>query len=195
MALTFAHSTAGYLLYEATRPAGPHRPVLLAAAVAFANGADLDFLPGIVVGHPAEWHRGVTHTALAAVAVAALVFVVVRLWGRPRRIAARSALFAGAAWASHVVIDFFTVDSQGHGAPYLWPFSSTRYGASRPLIGETVIDPSGVGPFLASLVTPHALGVWAHELVFLLGAVFVVHAVRVLIARAAPPVSSLPEGS
>ena len=50
MALCLAHATAGYLAYEALRPAGPHRPGLLAGAVLLANAPDLDFVPGLVVG-------------------------------------------------------------------------------------------------------------------------------------------------
>ena len=46
MALCLAHATAGYLAYEALRPAGPHRLDLLAGAVLLANAPDLDFLPG-----------------------------------------------------------------------------------------------------------------------------------------------------
>ena len=50
MALCLAHATAGYLVYEALRPSGPHRPALLAGAVLMANAPDLDFLPGILIG-------------------------------------------------------------------------------------------------------------------------------------------------
>src|SRR5262249_62205716 len=75
MALCLAHATAGYLVYEALRPAGPHRPALLAGALLVANAPDLDFLPGLLVGAPAAYHRGLTHTAgaLAVVSVAAWI--------------------------------------------------------------------------------------------------------------------------
>ena len=58
MALCCAHTAAGYLAYEAVRPAGPHQRRLLAAAVALANAPDLDFVPGLVLGHPGMFHRG-----------------------------------------------------------------------------------------------------------------------------------------
>ena len=76
MALCLAHATAGYLAYEALRPSGPHRPALLAGAVLMANAPDLDFLPGILVGAPAAYHRGVTHTAGALVVVSVAAWVV-----------------------------------------------------------------------------------------------------------------------
>ena len=79
MALCLSHTAAGYLAYEVIRPAGGHRPALLAAAVALANGPDLDFLPGLLLGHPMAYHRGVTHTVLAVAAVACLVALGVRI--------------------------------------------------------------------------------------------------------------------
>ena len=85
MALAFAHTTAGYLGYQLVRPPGPHRPALLLAAVALANGADLDFLPGLVIGRAGAYHRGVTH-ALAAVVVVGVASLLtpqaLGVWGR-----------------------------------------------------------------------------------------------------------------
>src|SRR5207244_4091249 len=80
MALAFAHTTAGYLGYQLVRPPGPHRPALLLAAVALANGADLDFLPGLVIGRAGAYHRGMTHTLAAVLAVGPAVALGV--WGR-----------------------------------------------------------------------------------------------------------------
>src|SRR5262245_9261126 len=127
MALCLAHATGGYLVYEAARPSGPHRPGLLAAAVVLGNAPDFDFLPGVLIGHPGVFHRGVTHT-LAAVVVVALVTGVVAWWRRDATLARRAATFAGAAYGSHLVLDFFTVDVvPPHGAQFLWPFSSAYY--------------------------------------------------------------------
>src|SRR2546428_7618890 len=83
MALALAHTTAGYLGYEAIRPPGPHRPVLLLAAVALANGPDLDFLPGLVIGHAGAYHRGMTHTLAAVLAAGAGVAPAVGSAGCP----------------------------------------------------------------------------------------------------------------
>src|SRR2546422_11096315 len=97
MALALAHTTAGCLGYEAIRPPGPHRPVLLLAALALANGPDLDFLPGLVMGHAGAYHRGMTHTLAAVLAVGAAVALVVGAAGRPRGPAGRAAPRGGAA--------------------------------------------------------------------------------------------------
>ena len=94
MALTFAHTTAGYLGYEVVRSPGPHRPALLLAAVALANGPDLDFLPGLVMGHAGAYHRGVTHTLAAVGAVGAAVALAAGFGGRRRAVVVRAAAWA-----------------------------------------------------------------------------------------------------
>src|SRR2546426_6090264 len=101
MALPFAHTTAGYLAYEVVRRPGPHRPALLLAALALANGPDLDFLPGLVMGHAGAYHRGMTHTLAAVLAMGAAVALVVGSAGRPRALVGRAAAWAGPGFAPH----------------------------------------------------------------------------------------------
>src|SRR5579883_2594427 len=96
MALPVGHAAAGYLAYEAVRPAGRHRAGWLATALLLANAPDLDYLPGLLVGHPDAWHRGVTHSLAAALAVAAGVTAL----AAARRLPGRLALGAALAWAS-----------------------------------------------------------------------------------------------
>lgn len=171
MALCGVHAAAGYLVYEAVRPAGGHRVGMLALAVLLANAPDGDFLPGLLLGQPTLHHRGFTHT-LAAVAVTAAVAWCVggrgplRGLGRPRC----AALLAG-AWASHLVVDWLTVDAvPPHGARFLWPLWSGHLHAPLPLFGEIVVDPSSTEGFVRSLGTPSALRAWAGEAVIVLSA-------------------------
>src|SRR4030095_12146812 len=122
MVLCLAHATAGDLAYEALRPAGPHRPWLLAGAVLFANAPDLDFLPGLAVGDPDAFHRGVTHTLGAAVVVAAAVWLLAPWRGaaRPRWGEAVGAL----AYRRHTLVDWMTVDAlRPTGIQLLWPLT------------------------------------------------------------------------
>ena len=192
MALCLTHGAAGYLAYEAARPAGPHRPVLLAAAVVLANAADLDFLPGVLLGRPAEFHRGISHTVLAAVVVAAGAALAVRSAGRPRPVWRRAGWWAGAVYGSHLLLDFFTTNVvPPHGARFLWPLTARYYIAPVTPLPEIVIDPSGRGAFLASLVAPPSWPVWAHELAVLVLAVGIVHVVRAWQPR--PALCDVPE--
>jgi membrane-bound metal-dependent hydrolase YbcI (DUF457 family) len=119
-----------------------------------------------------------------------------RLAGRSRGPAARVAVWVAATWASHLLLDFFTVDSVGpHGVRLLWPFSNAHYIARVPLMDEIVIDASGRTAFFTSLLTPHALAVWGNELLFLVCAVVAVHAARGRLARTAAAIDGVPEES
>ncbi len=192
MALPFGHISAGYLGYEAVRPAGPHRPALLLGAIALANAADFDFLPGLVIGHADAYHRGVTHTLAAVVVIALAVAAAGGIAGACRATVLRAAGWAAAVYASHLVLDYVTVCAvPPSGGRFLWPLSDAYYIAPRPLLDEIIIDSSSRSAFVASLLTPHALGVWARELAFLLGIVGLVYGLR----RSAASIAEVPEAS
>ena len=177
MALCLAHATAGYLAYEAFRPAGPHRAWLLAGAVLLANAPDLDFLPGIVLDHPNAFHRGVTHTLGATVVVAAVLWATAR-WcraGRPWWWVA----FGTVAYSSHLLVDWLTVDAvPPYGIQALWPLTDQWLHAPFNLLGEVILDASGRSAFLRSLVTPAALFAWLREVCVALAVVAGVHVAR-----------------
>jgi membrane-bound metal-dependent hydrolase YbcI (DUF457 family) len=186
MALCLAHATAGYLAYEALRPAGPHRPWLLAGAVLLANAPDLDFLPGLAVGDPDAFHRGVTHTLGAAVVVGAAVWLIAR-WRRVER-PRWWAAFASAAYGSHLLVDWMTLDAvPPSGIRMLWPLTDRWLHAPFDLLGEIIIDPSGRVAFLRSLVTPGALLAWLREVVIAAAVVASVHAWRAAAAALGEP--------
>lgn len=194
MALCFAHAAAGYLVYEAARPPGPHRPGLLVAAIALAVAPDLDFLPGLALGAPGAFHRGVTHTVLAAAVVAAVVALAARL-ARTRRRPWRVGLFAAAAYGSHLVIDLCSADVVApHGARFLWPLSDAYYLAPVTPFREIIIDSTGRLPFLTSLLTPAARAVWAGEVALLALAVALVHGMRAWLGPAELPDAGVAEG-
>jgi membrane-bound metal-dependent hydrolase YbcI (DUF457 family) len=183
MALCFAHAAAGYLVYEALRPAGAHRPGLLAAAVGVANAPDLDYLPGLVLGYPGAYHRGFTHTVGAVAVVAAVAAVVVWRLGTGR--ALRAAGWAAALWTSHLVVDYFTVNvGPPSGARFLWPFSARYWIAPVPLLPELVVDEASRGRFFASIFNAATVSSWLYELRLLVVVVVAVHALRALAARA-----------
>jgi membrane-bound metal-dependent hydrolase YbcI (DUF457 family) len=184
MAFVLTHTTAGYLAYEAARPAGRHRPGLLVASVALASAPDADFLPGIVIGQPGVFHRGVTHT-IAAVAVVAMIGWIVGYRRAPLRwTGAGTALFAAVVYGSHLVLDFFTTNRRPpSGGRFLWPFSDAYYLAPVTPLREVVIDPSGRAAFFRSLVTPETASTWISEVSILLGGIALVQIVRA--ARAA----------
>jgi len=195
MALCFAHTAAGYLAYEIVRPKGRHRAGLLTAAVALTNAPDLDFLPGLLVGEPGAYHRGVTHT-LGAVVLAALIALVVarrrRHW-RPWTVGA----WVGAVWASHLLLDLITTDVVApYGGRFLWPLSKAYFIAPVTLLPEIVIDISGRAAFFTSLVEPHTWVAWASDVGVLVFALVSVALIRAWRARGAnAQLAGLPEGT
>ena len=184
MALCFAHSAAGYLVYEAARPAGPHRFGLLAASVLLANAPDLDFVPGLVLGHPGMFHRGPTHTIVAALAVGAAV--ALGAWVLRRRPLAAGA-WAAAAYGSHLLVDCITVDAvPPYGLRLFWPFADAYFLAPVTPLREIIIDGSSRTGFFASLLRPANFPVWLADASVLVLAILGVRLFRARHARTVP---------
>jgi len=189
VALCLTHAAVGAVVGEALRPAGRRGPVWVLAAVTLANAPDLDFLPGLLAGDPVRWHRGATHTLLAALVVAVAAWGLAR-W-RQSRSPRRWAVLAGTAWASHLLVDWLTVDVvPPYGVPVLWPLVVAHSHAPIALFGEIVVDPRGAREFVASLVAPATLQVWLAEL-----ATGVAIGVALVVRRAAEMGLRVPEGS
>lgn len=108
---------AGWLIQRAPR-ASANR--WIAASLVFAGLAmapDLDLLT--------PTHRGVTHSLGAAAIASAVVWLVLSLRGRGD---VRLALACGAAWGSHVLLDWLGTDTSApFGVMALWPFTSAFY--------------------------------------------------------------------
>jgi inner membrane protein len=122
-----AHALVGAATYAALapgdRPARIWRPWAVAAFAGAA--ADLDFLPGLLVGDPSRYHHWATHSVAAALvfAVVAAPLAPAALGGLARRVA-----ILGLAYGSHLVLDILTVDrTVPRGIPLFWPLSSEVY--------------------------------------------------------------------
>ena len=138
----------------------------LAFVVVLANLPDADFLIGAIVGRPRDWHRGPTHTLLAAVVVALLVAFA--QWRGGRRFS-HGFLLAFALYGSHLVLDTIMPDRRFEsGIPLFWPLTDYHVYAPLPLpagleaflniaLGDTP------GSFAASLLSWHAVAVFLIE--------------------------------
>lgn len=194
MALPLTHGAVGYAVYEALRPVDAHRPWLAVAAVVLANAPDADFLPGIVLGEPGEFHRGITHTVGGVGLVALLVWWAVGWWGAGGAERVKVAGFAAAAWMSHLVVDYFAADKvPPHGAQFLWPFSDQYYLAPHTVIPEIIIDRTSRGAFFGSLFAPPTWPVWTFEVGSCLLLVSVAFGIGVLRSMRFAPVRELAE--
>lgn len=97
---------------------GPVKDVVFFAGVGML--ADLDFIPGLILGQGSSWHRGVSHSITAAAAAGLLAW----LWARRKPGGGWLALGALAAYLSHIALDYLNVDTRPpFGIPLLWPFS------------------------------------------------------------------------
>ncbi|MEO6402563.1 MAG: metal-dependent hydrolase [Vicinamibacteria bacterium] len=121
MPTPLGHALAGLAVAGIAGSRKPLPPAHIAILVACATAPDLDLLLKFVDG--ANHHRGFTHSLFAAF-LAGAVATALSFSGR----SVPGAFAVGAAWASHVLLDFLGVDtSPPAGEMALWPFSSGFY--------------------------------------------------------------------
>lgn len=127
MATPIGHSLAGYAIYSfCVRHGQDRRPALLLLALVMANAPDLDFLPGILVGTPAAYHQGLSHSF--ALALIASVVVSVVLGTASRTPAHRVFVLGFLCYSSHLVLDLFGPDRRPpFGIPLFWPISAHTF--------------------------------------------------------------------
>ena len=133
MASPVAHSLAGITIGRLWRPAGVRRPWQWYLFCAFAaNGPDLDFLTGLLIGQVNLLHRGGSHSLFAALGFGALAaFVLGRFWGDRLRLLVVATLL----YASHLAIDSVCgLADKATGQPLLWPLSTEYYIAPKTLL-------------------------------------------------------------
>lgn len=173
MALPIAHAAAGYLVHRASRVSssarrrpGGDRPLVdwrrAALFMFIGNLPDLDFLVGFVVGKPGMFHRGLSHTVLAAVVFGVAVGAWQQWHGRERL--GPAALAFGAAYLSHLVLDFVTIDHRPpFGGQFFWPLSAEYYISPVTIFSEILIDGRTRADFLATTVNWQTVAVLARE--------------------------------
>lgn len=175
MALPIVHSTAGYLVQRLDRRGTPWAGATRALAfMAIGNLPDIDFLVGFVLGRPGAFHRGISHTVLAAFVFGVLGATIAwrRRWDRW----APAFLLCFAGYASHLLVDAFTIDQRGPaGAQFFWPFSDAYYISPVTIFGEIIIDGRSRLGFVRSILAWPTVGVLAREVLFTLAALMAVH--------------------
>ena len=183
MALPIAHATAGYLLHRFDRRrsafAGWRRALAFAVV---ANLPDADFLVGFALGRPGAFHRGISHTVLAAMVVGAVGGAIVAWRWRERWWPASVVL--AAVYASHQLIDALTIDERGPaGAQFFWPLSDADFIFPRTFFGEIIIDGGSRAGFLASVLAWPTVLVLTRELAFAIGAIGTCNVLAAALAR------------
>jgi membrane-bound metal-dependent hydrolase YbcI (DUF457 family) len=127
MTSPIGHTLAGCAVALALIPSGvPHAWEAWACCLISANLADADFIPGLLTGNPRAFHRGGSHTIMAAFIVAATV-ASLWTWSAMSWLDRAGLIFV--AYASHLGLDYLT---PGRGLLLGWPLARRRYQAGRP---------------------------------------------------------------
>jgi inner membrane protein len=91
-----------------------------------ANLPDVDFIPGLFTGNPRAFHRGPSHSVMAALIAAGLGASLLMWFSMPWLMRAELIFLA---YGSHVALDYST---PGRGVLLGWPFWHQRQRASHP---------------------------------------------------------------
>lgn len=156
-----------------------HDRALMATCGLLAVAPDLDFLPGVLVGQPALFHQGPSHSlaaAFAASSVAALAFAAA---GRFRRGVAAT-IFG--AYVSHLMLDLLGPDERApYGIPLLWPVSGRAFLAPVTLlrgVDHAASTGTGTAAWLERVVSVQNLEAVALEVLWVAPLIAVAGGVR-----------------
>jgi inner membrane protein len=157
-----AHSLAGLAIHTGTRKPGLPQTARLLYLIALANLPDVDFIPGYLVGNPARYHWGPTHSLFAALVAGAVSAAFATR--RQHRFVPVFAL-AGFTYLSHILLDLVTgrAINPSIGLELFWPFSNARYLANWPVFQMAPHSIVYEGP-LQALFSREILPVIAREL-------------------------------
>ena len=135
LATPIGHALAGYSVYLVSeaghdaRHGDMYKLVLLSIFLAVAP--DLDFVPGLLLGMPAIYHQGITHSLGAALFVGLAVATYCQSKGQNFYRILRLCFLS---YISHPIIDFFGPDGRlPYGVPLFWPLSNEHFLSPVPL--------------------------------------------------------------
>ena len=130
MSSPVAHGLAAYSLLITIEPrltADPqtNRKTFL-VSVLFGSMADADFLVAHFTKNPVLQHHFFSHSIFFGIGVFFLCFLILKLLKQQN--AWNAATLLGAAYNTHLVLDYFTEDrSHPFGIPLFWPFTNKHY--------------------------------------------------------------------
>ena len=115
MPSTIAHSIFGYSISRLTPQAGRS---FYACAALLAVSPDLDFIPGIISGCVANYHRLATHSLFCLVPAAFLIWIIFF-----RALGFKAFILLVLAGLSHPVADML---QNTYGVAFFWPLNISR---------------------------------------------------------------------
>ncbi len=166
MAFPILHSLVGCAIHRAgdNKNWGWEKAVLFAFV---ASAADLDWIPGILVGHSSLFHRTITHSFAAAIVCSLVTASIARFWKKSGFI--KMFLLSFAAYTSHLAVDLFSPWSQ----PLFWPFQSAHLAQKIQMFQSMPFRWDGLSHFVSRrLLVAWSLHRFEREMICLGGGLF-----------------------
>lgn len=163
MSTPIGHSLLGLAFFNGLKPR--YCRWWIVAFIVAANFPDLDFLPGWFIGQPNAFHHGPSHS-LAAVILVGLLCAMIFAWMQHGNFWLHLLVF-GSVGLSHLVLDYFTLDTAPpFGAPLFWPISEQYFIAPVPLFSD-VYRGGTSDTFFSDLLVAHNGRTIAREILLL----------------------------
>jgi inner membrane protein len=169
MASPIGHALAGYAVYEGFTPdRETGRRKALGLCVLMAIAPDFDFIPGILLGSPAFYHQGISHSIGFGLAVSLMVAGVMTIYGGRFSTVFRLAFLS---YTSHLVIDIFAPDGRPpYGLPLLWPLTDHHFISPAPVflgVHHSPTTDSSILEWLTGIFSLHNVRAIAVEIVLI----------------------------
>lgn len=176
MPTPLAHGLAGIAVGRTVRT-GWRAWHFAALAATITLVPDLDFVPGVLMGDPSLFHRGVTHSLPGAVLLAAPIALVLAALaeapgGNGCGIGERFLRWYGfvlPVYVTHLLLDMVAPDTaHNSGIRLLWPVTDAYFMAPAPVpeairgFFDLEFGPDSAG-FFRTLFSAHALAVYLAE--------------------------------
>ena len=158
------HSILAFIITGLRRAPDGRKRWWPALVIFAACAADLDFLPGMLIGGPNRFHHSPTHSITAAgvfTIVLALIF---------RSLSKVQVFLIFAIYLGHVLVDTLAADlGAPYGVPLLWPFDDQYYIAPVTLFSNFShgAQGEGVAGVIRDIFSMHNLWTVAIELALL----------------------------
>jgi inner membrane protein len=133
LATPIGHAIAGYAVSSfAKAPQASQRLDLIIACTFAALAPDLDVIPGLIMGSPAQFHAGITHS-LSFAALVSLGIAGILRWRGPSF--AFVFVLSFISYSTHLVMDMLGPDGRPpFGIPLFWPVSNIYVISPVPLL-------------------------------------------------------------
>jgi inner membrane protein len=180
MATPLGHVLAGYAIYGFARaPKAGEQPGLTVLGIIMAVAPDLDLIPGLVMGQPALYHGGISHSLGFALLVSLGVAGIFKMHGK---VFLPVFVVGFLAYSSHLLLDWLGSDGRPpFGIPVFWPFSNETFISPvtvLPGVRHAGATDDSISEWIQGILSWHNLGAIAIESALITPFIFLAHWLR-----------------